>query len=272
MKKFFYLMVGILSLGVFGLKAQVNMGNLSDPHSAAVLDLSKIANENLGLLLPRVPLNNVAIFQLLEVGTSTADTADGMLVFNTKPEIVGGKGIGVYVWYNRSWHPLLIPGSGTDPEPELTPCGNDDIVLWNEAYEAVDPTVALIVSPAYSADIVNSDYFRKLGHNLCIQKRTETSGDEGVSWTDAQTTCTGDWRLPNLAELAAINKQGGTVFRGYGMLYDRRYWSTTLTEKNQHWYFHFDTNTGGQGSGLAHLSLNDNQCNNVFVRCVRTGE
>jgi hypothetical protein len=165
------------------------------------------------------------------------------------------------------------PEPDPDPEPEYTPCGNDDYVLANGAYEAIDATVGLTLSPAKHQDILASSYFRQLGHNLCIQKRTETGSDVGVSWTNAQTTCTGGWRLPNLAELAAINKQGGSIFSNvYGMRYERKYWSTTLTEYNGHWFFFLDDNIGNPGSGNYHPQYNDNQLTNVYVRCVRTGE
>jgi hypothetical protein len=277
MEKFFYLVVGILSLGVFNLKAQVNVGSLDDPHSAAVLDLSHVSAENLGLLLPHVPLEDVSIFQLPELGITTSANAEGMMVFNTKTDTKDGYGKGVYVWYDNKWYPVSNTTSGgggtTEPEPEPAPCSGTDHTILNGAYEVVNPAVPFTLLTADgSADVVRqSTYFKQKG-NLCIQARAETGAESGIPWSSAANACTGDWRLPNLAELATINKQGEGVFTTYKMRASRRYWSSTITSKQYHWYFIFDAQSiPNSGTAFDHNDTLDANVVNTYVRCVRTG-
>jgi hypothetical protein len=162
----------------------------------------------------------------------------------------------------------FYPTSGTTPEPVYTPCGSDAVKLANGAYEAIDPTASFSITDASATNIMASTYFKKLGNDLCVKIMSDAS----ATWTNALNTCTGDWRLPNLAELAALNKTGNAVFTTtYSMHQSRQYWSTTLTTQNNHWYFRFDTNSNANGNGVWHSGTADSNVTDTYARCVRTG-
>jgi Bacterial surface proteins containing Ig-like domains len=110
MKKIIYLTLALTLLNTMGMRAQVMIGEDKDPHSGAMLELRA---DTKGLLLPRVALQDVSVFTLDEVGTDTATTANGMVVYNTNPDIIGGKGIGTYVWDGVKW--MLIGETDVSP-------------------------------------------------------------------------------------------------------------------------------------------------------------
>jgi formylglycine-generating enzyme required for sulfatase activity len=93
----FLLIVGAMSLGV---NAQVHIGSEADPHDGAVLDLSNAGG--LGMLLSRVALNDVSVWQL----DGNSDEGTGMVVYNTNKCILGGGGAGVYVWDGSVWEAI----------------------------------------------------------------------------------------------------------------------------------------------------------------------
>jgi hypothetical protein len=60
-----------------------------------------------GLLLPRVELNDVSVFQLQGITDNTEkQKAAGMTVYNLKNGTVGGTSIGIYVWDGEKWRPI----------------------------------------------------------------------------------------------------------------------------------------------------------------------
>jgi hypothetical protein len=148
------------------------------------LDLSKVNNQDLGFLLPRVSLKNVTDWQLRG---SSSDGA-GMLVYNTNPNTTGGNGkAGVYIWTGAGgWEPLesnlsdAVQVSGFDLTPSS---GSVDIY----AGETV----------AFTAD-----------GDLCLAL-SDLGNPSAYTWDDAKTQCanlTTDgkaWRLPNIVETKA---------------------------------------------------------------------
>ncbi|MDR0680299.1 MAG: hypothetical protein LBG15_00380 [Dysgonamonadaceae bacterium] len=105
-RKIIYLVLMLLFLSVASMKARVTIGSDQDPHSGAVLDLSKVKGQNLGLLLPRISLENVTDWQL----KGSSDNGLGMLVYNINPNTIGGNGsAGIYIWTNLNrWEPLKV--------------------------------------------------------------------------------------------------------------------------------------------------------------------
>jgi uncharacterized protein (TIGR02145 family) len=107
MKKVLFLVLVYLFLliGLRSLNAQVTIGSLEDPHGAAVLDLSKTSGRELGLLLPRVSLDDAKLWGL-EPAPSIG--AEGLMVYNVKDDVLHGNGVGVYVWNGNTdgWIPL----------------------------------------------------------------------------------------------------------------------------------------------------------------------
>ena len=104
-QKMIFLALLLMALSTARVHSQVNIGSEQEPRGGAVLDLSQVPDQRLGLLLPRVSLANVTSWQL------RGDDADktwgfGMLVYNTNEQIVGGKGVGVYMWNGEHWEPL----------------------------------------------------------------------------------------------------------------------------------------------------------------------
>jgi hypothetical protein len=116
----------ILFLCAMNISAQVRIGKDTNPHAAAVLDLSEVPSQNLGLLMPRVPLANLTSFQLIATPSDDQkNTATGMLVFNTAENLFACPGL--YVWDGSAWNRLKgedcpIPPVTIDPTacPGLT--------------------------------------------------------------------------------------------------------------------------------------------------------
>ena len=116
-------------------KAQVTIGSLDEPHEGAVLEL-KSESENKGMLLPRISLNDVSVFQL----DGDSSTAEGMIIFNTNESAINGKGSGTYVWCGEKW--VLIGETpivtAAIPIRELTIVSNTNIQFVNvgESFQA----------------------------------------------------------------------------------------------------------------------------------------
>jgi hypothetical protein len=103
MKNILYcIALALLSWSAAEMNAQVTIGDLKNPHNGAVLDLQSTTQ---GLLFPRVFLNEVKTFQL-STSESDINTATGMVVFNINKDITGGRGKGLYVWFDSQWKPV----------------------------------------------------------------------------------------------------------------------------------------------------------------------
>jgi uncharacterized protein (TIGR02145 family) len=110
-RRMIFWMLTLLSLSAVNVNAQVTIGSMDDPHGGAVLDLSKANGPSIGLLLSRISLENVDTWQL----GGDENGGDGMVVYNTNNDVVGGAGAGIYVWIGNVWTPVKSNGgfSGT---------------------------------------------------------------------------------------------------------------------------------------------------------------
>jgi hypothetical protein len=106
-----FLWITFLILGSVSVKAQVNIGSSDTPHDGAILDLSQ-SNKALGLLLPRVELEDVSAFQLPGYDDAgKKESAIGMVIYNTKKTTKGAQGVtGKFVWNGKRWCALAIDG------------------------------------------------------------------------------------------------------------------------------------------------------------------
>ncbi|MDR1738783.1 MAG: hypothetical protein LBR66_08230 [Candidatus Symbiothrix sp.] len=103
MKKKFFLLIAV-TLTSYTVESQVNIGSLDAPHRGAVLQLS---TDSLGIKLPTVFLNDLEKLGLgddLTADLASDPTAEGMIVFNTNPDV--GIGSAIYVWTGEIWKPL----------------------------------------------------------------------------------------------------------------------------------------------------------------------
>jgi uncharacterized protein (TIGR02145 family) len=126
-KKSFYLVLALVITGAASVNAQVLIGGngTGNPHAGSILDLASGGQNNLGLLLPNVALNDDATVFTLGSGVAPDPaTATGMIVYNTAALPYGGRG--VYVWDGSKWVPIV------DPCPSLVydEKGNDYFTGW----------------------------------------------------------------------------------------------------------------------------------------------
>jgi uncharacterized protein (TIGR02145 family) len=110
------LLIFISFMCAMNLSAQVTIGKLAEPHIAAVLDLSQVPSQKLGLLLPPVELEELDLFNP-PLATAPDLAAIGMVVYNTKDDF--GKNIcpGVHVWDGNNWNRLSTGVSATVLNP-----------------------------------------------------------------------------------------------------------------------------------------------------------
>jgi uncharacterized protein (TIGR02145 family) len=153
-QKLFFLMLTLFVLGAANVSAQVNIGSNDNPTEGAVLDLSQVADKNLGLLLPKVELTDDATVWALD-GEST----EGMIVYNTKAGVLDGPGF--YGWTNLKW----TSEAGT---------------------QAVTIVVTLYGSSAPPVEIpsIAIDYGRQLNYGVI----PSTTSNQGVNWSSSDET------------------------------------------------------------------------------------
>jgi hypothetical protein len=96
MRKVFFLFLGLFSLTMLKVSAQVRIGGIKDPHPAAILDLNAsdtTKSGNRGLALPRLHLTSTTAYLN---GTAPLD---GMMVYNTNTRL----GEGIYYCSSGKW-------------------------------------------------------------------------------------------------------------------------------------------------------------------------
>jgi uncharacterized protein (TIGR02145 family) len=128
-KKTMFLMLTLMILGAASGNAQVTIGSTDDPHAGAVLDLSKASGNSVGFLLSRVSLENVNTWQI--GGTST--DGNGMMVYNTNDNVVGGDGSGIYVWNGNAWTPIMSGVNDVCPRVVKDSENNTYLTGWFDA-------------------------------------------------------------------------------------------------------------------------------------------
>jgi hypothetical protein len=94
----------ILFMSMTNLSAQVTIGALKPPHNAAVLDLSQVPSQNLGLLMPYVNLAGLTPFQLPALDQQQEIDATGMIIYNLAENASVCPGL--YVWEGFEWRRL----------------------------------------------------------------------------------------------------------------------------------------------------------------------
>jgi uncharacterized protein (TIGR02145 family) len=231
----FFLTLALVVIGAASVNAQVIIGSASkDPHAGSILDLASGGQNNLGLLLPNVQLNNDAsTFVLVSETTDEEEakrTATGMLVYNT----VGvPDGQGLYVWNGASWMPISknpCPRTVEDLEGNKYAVGNfGDAGCWmtqNLRYKGGFVEFADYNYPGPHEEtpelISNSATFDK--HNeygLLYNWATATSRSEAGSESEDtdpphpyQGICPNNWHVPSdkewndLEEVIAQSAQG----------------------------------------------------------------
>lgn len=109
MRKMYLILLAFLMLSALSLQAQVTIGSQKTAHSGSLLELDTSAG-NRGILLPRIFINDVQVWGL----EGSDQPVEGMLVFNTNPNLSDGTGI--YVWLEDeagvgSW--TVFKGGGT---------------------------------------------------------------------------------------------------------------------------------------------------------------
>ena len=260
MRKMFYGMLALLVGCTVSVTAQVTIGSEAPPTPGAVLDLQSGGKQ--GLLMPQITLTSAYLWAPLD-GVSV----DGMIVFNTATTPTNGlEGTGVYVWINGKWRLLY----------HSNPC--EGAIIYNGAYSGPGPGVYSDArfDGSFSAGWTN-EAFSALSKDLCWNKQDVS--DSKVEWADAVSSCTGDWRLPNLKELQVLydimDGRGMNVYYSdFGNLQSPHsnpggatnldaisgYWSSTEWAIGGAYYFYF---TGGKRVMVVKSVAR-------FARCVRT--
>jgi uncharacterized protein (TIGR02145 family) len=150
-QKLFFLMLTLFVLGAANVSAQVNIGSNDNPTEGAVLDLSQVADKNLGLLLPQVELTDDATVWGLD-GVATP----GMIVYNTKANVLDGEGF--YGWTNLKW----TSNAGTEVVTIV-------VTLYGSSAPPVEiPSIAI-------------GYGRQLNYGVI----PSTASNQGVTWSSS---------------------------------------------------------------------------------------
>jgi uncharacterized protein (TIGR02145 family) len=193
------------------ISAQVTIGKLAEPHTAAILDLSQKedAAQDRGLLLPHVVLMNLDEFQLITpVSDEQKSKAEGMVVWNT------GVGSyicpGVYLWSNDKWNPLTscpTPISGallTTPLINIVSapeCGSGAQFEVKATYPDLTDTEKFVwsVSPPVTGAVTSGDKDYQFfvpydadSETYTVSVYAETKGTPGNS-SSSSATATGGW-------------------------------------------------------------------------------
>jgi hypothetical protein len=225
MKKLYTMLCFVFAL-THGIYAQNNVGiGTNTPDPSAKLD---ITSTNMGLLIPRVSLSNLATWGLA-AGSGTA----GMLVYNTNATMIGGSGIGFYVW-NGSWSKVVTGttatltngkiwiGNASNAPTEQTLSG--DITITNAgvatiADNAVDGTDITISSEANGSMMYfNGTDWVNLASGTAGQV-LKTNGAAAPTWVNAGTLIKAQNGLnlstitPNASSTDPYVELGGSLVR-----------------------------------------------------------
>jgi hypothetical protein len=206
-KKLFGLLVFLFCTALY-IRAQVNIGTIDPPHEAAVLDLSQkeTGATPKGLLLPRVDLLNVSVFQLPGNGDSEEEkNAAGMTIYNLNiTGTVGGTGEGIYVWDGKKWRPMkqCVPGvwdtpvTGPSGATYRVYCFNGGVGCWwiDFSKEGSVGTNGTKTFPGnYTPPAKEGEY----GYYYNVTSISDTTAVDGA--------CPGDWHVPDLTEYEKLD-------------------------------------------------------------------
>jgi lysophospholipase L1-like esterase len=192
------------------INAQVTIGADEFPHSSSILDLSKVESHDLGLLLPRVAIADVKVFQLQESGSDTYSTANGLIVYNTNENVTDGRGSGIYVWYENLWRPLNEFGAKTTfnklKGKKLTVYGNSITT-----YSGTQPAGYAVYYPSGDVNSPDKTWWGALikETGMILEKNNSWSGSR-VSLDNTTSSMSSDNRLRNMGKPDIILMLGGT--------------------------------------------------------------
>jgi hypothetical protein len=112
-RKMIFLALALIILSAASVNAQVIIGGneTQEPHAGAILDLSPLGTQQLGLLLPNVELGAAATDFALAANVTSEQkiAARGMVVYNIKQGVLNG--VGLYVWTGDKWVAVALAGS-----------------------------------------------------------------------------------------------------------------------------------------------------------------
>jgi uncharacterized protein (TIGR02145 family) len=145
-QKLFFLALTLLFLSVTSMNAQVQIGGSAGPNSSAILDLNPDEGDaTLGLKLPVIALGDVSVFQL----SGPAEDADGITVYNSSDETIGGSGKGLYVWEGK-WVFTARSAPVDVPVTRITITSEDDVTVVNPSGDGLQLTAT--VEPANASN------------------------------------------------------------------------------------------------------------------------
>ncbi|MDR2057311.1 MAG: hypothetical protein LBP83_03340 [Dysgonamonadaceae bacterium] len=150
-------LLSLLFVFSFQVRAQVTIGNLSNPQNGALLDLKEkeitnpdadTPNSSKGVLFPKVSLDSAT--SLKPLFPTTADiqkkTSKGMIVYNVNKNAVG-LNTGLCVWTGEEWSSLVGGGSSSSAKLNIK-CNGSIVVSGNYAKgNPLNPYLNIITFP-----------------------------------------------------------------------------------------------------------------------------
>jgi hypothetical protein len=274
------LSLSLIALATAGVtSAQVHIGDATDAHDGAILDLTN--SQNRGLLLPNIALQDAEVLTVGGVNTEGFDeSAKGMVVYNTNPYDLNGKG--VYVWDGHKWVGVSTQGR----------------VIADATYYAPDPTkyvdieVSVDANGNGSASPITTKTLRFLTYNLganpaLTPKQQMAYQSTATPLIKEDVTVYGglfQWGRKDYVHASRYNKKDKpdhfTVANEYYTLsynpdVDHQFvWGSDLSNNTLDWISHIpNSNLWGNGGGLAeqtnsnYSSGNPNANNNLNDPC-----
>jgi hypothetical protein len=106
MKKIITSFTVLLTTLTFAQNVGVNSTGTA-PNASAILDVDAAPANNKGMLIPRIPLTDIATQAPV---TGTAPTS--LIVYNTNTTTINGNGEGYYYWSGSKWISIPAPSNG----------------------------------------------------------------------------------------------------------------------------------------------------------------
>lgn len=170
MKKSLLLLLLTIQFVFAQKKAEVLVNHPNYPSSALTLNHSEK-----GFLLPKVYLENVTNSSPLK------QAQEGMLVYNTHQDVIGGEGVGIYMWINNRWI-----RSGENSNTYLIKDQKQSLRLgYNQLSASNAP--ADITFKSSAGELLNVNRIDQCvknqvnGHSYCFYEAV----NNGVNWQDA---------------------------------------------------------------------------------------
>lgn len=220
-------------------------------NASALLDVDDGSANNVGMLIPRIALSNVAT-QAPIGGTAPAS----LIVYNTSSTTTNGSGEGYYYW-NGSNKWIYIPAPSNSP-------GTSGQVLLSNGINASPSWGTLSTSGACLPTQISNAYWGAGGAAF-------GGGNATVNWMTCGTNCaayagTGagdggftDWRMPTAEEYAYARQQFAAPTSGWIGNY---FWTRFIYPNIASGYWFLLHESTGNATG-------DIYSNTYYCRCVR---